>query len=94
MEQAAKIKINKDGTLSVPDHVIIPFIEGDGTGPDIWRATRTVIDSAVQTAYQGRKKIAWAELLVGEKGYQQCGERLSKDAWIKSANMPWPSRGR
>ncbi|MBS3758392.1 MAG: isocitrate dehydrogenase (NADP(+)) [Desulfobacterales bacterium] len=83
MEQAAKIKINKDGTLSVPDHVIIPFIEGDGTGPDIWRATRTVIDSAVQTAYQGRKKIAWAELLVGEKGYQQCGERLSKDALDK-----------
>ncbi len=83
MDQAAKIKINPDGTLDVPNHVIIPFIEGDGTGPDIWRATRIVIDAAVQAAYQGRKQIAWEELLVGEKGYQQTGEWLSKDALNK-----------
>ena len=80
MEQAAKIKINPDGTLNVPNHVIIPFIEGDGTGPDIWRATRIVIDAAVQTAYQGRKQIAWKELPVGEKGFKQTGEYLSKEA--------------
>ena len=80
MEQAAKIKINPDGTLNVPDHVIIPFIEGDGTGPDIWRATRIVIDAAVQTAYQGQKQIVWKELPVGEKGFKQTGEYLSKKA--------------
>jgi len=80
MEQPQKIKINPDGTLNVPNHVIIPFIEGDGTGPDIWRATRIVIDAAVQTAYGGGKQIAWQELPVGEKGFQQTGEYLSKAA--------------
>ncbi len=80
MEQAAKIKINPDGTLHVPDHVIIPFIEGDGTGPDIWRATRIVIEAAVKTAYNGEKQISWKELPVGEKGFQQTGEYLSKEA--------------
>ncbi len=80
MEPSARIEKNADGTLRVPDHVVIPFIEGDGTGPDIWRATRTVIDAAVRAAYGGGRQIAWKELPVGEKGYQQSGEWLSKEA--------------
>ena len=71
---------NTDGTLSVPDMPIIPFIEGDGTGPDIWQATRHVLDSSVATAYGDRKKIEWLELAVGEKGYQQTGQWLSQEA--------------
>src|SRR6266852_3984036 len=58
------------GTLSVPDRPIIPFIEGDGTGPDIWRASQMVFDAAVQKAYGGKKKVAWAEVLAGEKAYR------------------------
>ena len=55
------------GKLQVPDHPIIPFIEGDGTGPDIWRASVRVLDAAVEQAYKGRRKIAWAEVYAGEK---------------------------
>ncbi|RPI06250.1 MAG: NADP-dependent isocitrate dehydrogenase [Ignavibacteriae bacterium] len=55
------------GKLNVPDKPIIPFIEGDGTGPDIWRASQRVIDAAVQNAYEGKKKIAWFEVFAGEK---------------------------
>jgi isocitrate dehydrogenase len=76
MKTAAKIEINKDGTLEVPDFPIIPFIEGDGIGPDIWRATRMVVDSAVQMAYNDSCKIAWLEVLAGEKAYQQTGKWL------------------
>ena len=47
------------GTLTVPDHPIIPFIEGDGTGPDIWRAAKRVLEAAVEQAYKGKRKIAW-----------------------------------
>ncbi|MFH0994449.1 MAG: isocitrate dehydrogenase (NADP(+)) [Pseudomonadota bacterium] len=67
---------NSNGSLTVPDFPIIPFIEGDGTGPDIWRATRNVVDAAVQKAYSGMKKIQWLELLAGEKGFDQTGEWL------------------
>src|SRR5438045_4041908 len=55
------------GRLSVPDQPVIPFIEGDGTGPDIWRASQRVFDAAVEKAYAGKKKIAWAEVYAGEK---------------------------
>jgi isocitrate dehydrogenase len=65
-----------DGSLSVPDHPIIPFIEGDGIGPDIWRAARLVMDSAVEKAYAGSRKIAWREVMAGEKSFQQAGEWL------------------
>ena len=51
--------IIEDGKLKVPDNPIIPFIEGDGTGPDIWRASRAVIDAAVERAYGGERKIEW-----------------------------------
>jgi isocitrate dehydrogenase len=55
------------GRLAVPDRPVIPFIEGDGTGPDIWRASVRVFDAAVQKAYGGRRKIAWMEVYAGEK---------------------------
>ena len=57
------------GTLQVPDNPILPFIEGDGTGPDIWRASQRVFDAAVEKAYGGKKKIAWLEVLAGEKAF-------------------------
>ena len=61
----------RDGRLIVPDRPTIPFIEGDGTGPDIWRASVRVLDAAVQAAYGGRKKIAWKEVYAGEKSFKQ-----------------------
>jgi len=76
METSAKIILNSDGSLQVPDFPIIPFIEGDGIGPDIWRATRLVIDSAVQVTYSGKRKIAWLEVLAGEKAYDKTGSWL------------------
>ena len=57
----------KDGRLQVPATPIIPFIEGDGTGPDIWRASVRVFDAAVERAYAGRRRIAWMEVRAGEK---------------------------
>jgi isocitrate dehydrogenase len=65
--------------LEVPDRPIIPFIEGDGTGPDIWRATRRVLDGAVEKLYGGSRSIAWFEVLAGEKAFQQTGEWLPSD---------------
>ncbi len=70
------IRKKEDGSLEVPDFVTIPFIEGDGTGPDIWRATRGVLDAAVDQAYQGTRKIIWKEILAGEKAFQKTGEWL------------------
>ena len=80
MADAGKIKKNSDGSLNVPDHPIIPFIEGDGIGPDIWRATRLVIDAAVEKTYAGNRKISWVELPVGEKGYEKTGSYLPQEA--------------
>ena len=65
--------------LEVPDRPIIPFIEGDGTGPDIWRATRHVLDGAVEKVYGGSRSIAWFEVLAGEKAYNKTGEWLPND---------------
>ncbi len=64
----AKITI-KEGVLNVPDYPLIPFIEGDGTGPDIWKAAVRVLDAAVQKAYGGKRKIAWMEAYAGEKAF-------------------------
>jgi isocitrate dehydrogenase len=61
----------KNGRLEVPDDPIIPFIEGDGTGPDIWRASVRVLDAAVAKAYGGKRKIAWKEVFAGEKSFTQ-----------------------
>ncbi len=66
----------KDGRLSVPDMPVIPFIEGDGTGPDIWRAAVRVIDSAVEKAYGGRRKIGWMEVLAPPPAFRLTGEWL------------------
>ncbi|HEX6644076.1 MAG TPA: isocitrate/isopropylmalate family dehydrogenase, partial [Gemmatimonadales bacterium] len=67
------------GRLRVPDMPIIPFIEGDGTGPDIWRASQRVMDAAVERAYGGRRRIAWFEVLAGEKSKLKLNDWLPED---------------
>jgi isocitrate dehydrogenase len=68
-----------NGRLAVPDRPIIPFIEGDGTGPDIWRASQAVFDAAVEKAYGGRKRIAWMEVYAGEKAFNRFKDWLPED---------------
>ena len=75
--------VTKNGELNVPNQPIIPFIEGDGIGPDIWAAASRVIDSAVEKAYNGEKKIEWLEVLAGQKAYDQTGEWLPQDTLDK-----------
>ncbi len=70
MPDAQKITV-QNGALRVPDHPIIPFIEGDGTGPDIWRASVRVLDAAVEKAYGGRRRIEWMEVFAGEKAFRK-----------------------
>jgi isocitrate dehydrogenase len=67
------------GKINVPDNPIIPFIEGDGTGPDIWKATSRVLDAAVQKASNGKKKIVWMEVYAGEKAFNKTGEWLPEE---------------
>lgn len=69
----------QNGQLLVPDHPIIPFIEGDGTGPDIWAASVRVFDAAVEKAYAGKRKIMWEEIFAGEKSYNKSGEWLPQE---------------
>ncbi len=71
-----KITITQDSQLVVPDHPVIPFIIGDGTGPDIWNASVRVFDAAVEKAYGGKRKIEWMEILAGEKAFNETGEWL------------------
>jgi isocitrate dehydrogenase len=66
----------KAGRMQVPEHPVIPFIEGDGTGPDIWRASVRVLDAAVARAYGGRRRIAWQEVLAGQKAFDRTGSWL------------------
>jgi isocitrate dehydrogenase len=73
-----KIKLS-NGKLNVPENPIIPFIEGDGTGPDIWKASVRVFDAAVSKAYNGKRKITWKEVLAGEKAFKQTGNWLPED---------------
>jgi isocitrate dehydrogenase len=73
---AAEAITMQAGRLQVPESPIIPFIEGDGTGPDIWRASVHVFDAAVEKAYGGRRRIAWKEVLAGEKAFNQTGNWL------------------
>jgi len=75
--EGEKITI-KDGKLNVPDNPIIPFIEGDGTGPDIWRAARMVFDAAVEKAYGGKRKVVWFEIYAGEKANKVYG----REVWL------------
>jgi isocitrate dehydrogenase len=65
------IRMGADGKLQVPDRPILPFIEGDGTGADIWRASQRVFDAAVEKAYGGKRKIAWCEVFAGEKAFNR-----------------------
>ena len=65
------IRIGVGGRLDVPDRPVIPFIEGDGTGPDIWRASQAVFDAAVEKAYGGKRRIAWKEVFAGEKAFNR-----------------------
>jgi len=76
-----KISI-KDGKLLIPDNPIIPYIEGDGTGPDIWRASRLVFDTAVQKAYSGKKEIKWMEVYAGEKAQSLYGAYLPEETLL------------
>ncbi|MCB9319516.1 MAG: NADP-dependent isocitrate dehydrogenase [Lewinellaceae bacterium] len=69
----------KDGALQVPNNPIIPFIEGDGTGPDIWYASQMVFDAAVEKAYGGQRKIHWIEVLAGEKAFEKTGSWLPQE---------------
>lgn len=73
-----KITID-NGVLNVPNNPVIPFIEGDGTGRDIWKASKRVLDAAVEKAYSGSKKIAWYEVFAGEKAFNAYGEWLPND---------------
>jgi len=68
-----------DGKLDVPDQPIVPFIEGDGTGPDIWKASVRVFDAAVQRAYDGKRKIQWMEVFAGEKAFKAHGDWLPQE---------------
>jgi len=81
MSQGANITIS-GGKLTVPNHPIVPFIEGDGTGPDIWRASVRVMDAAVAKAYGGERKIAWKEVLAGEKAFKQTGNWLPEETLV------------
>ena len=69
----------KDGVLTVPNNPVIPFIEGDGTGPDIWRASKYVLEQAVQKAYNGKREITWKEVLAGEKAFKATGNWLPQE---------------
>ena len=75
-----KITINR-GVLNVPDNPTVPFIEGDGTGVDIWPASKLVFDAAVEKAYGGNRKINWKEVLAGEKAFNETGE------WMPEATL-------
>src|SRR5262245_24362998 len=68
-----------NGRLEVPNHPIIPFVEGDGTGPDIWRASVRVFDAAVEKAFSGERRVAWMEVFAGEKAFTQFGDWLPQE---------------
>ena len=68
-----------NGQLNVPPNPILPFIEGDGTGPDIWKASVRVFDAAVERAYKGSRKIAWMEVFAGEKAFKKFDNWLPDD---------------
>ncbi|WP_102345310.1 NADP-dependent isocitrate dehydrogenase [Bacillus sp. Marseille-P3661] len=78
MTQGQKITV-ENGVLNVPNDPIIPYIEGDGIGPDIWAAASRVLEAAVEKAYNGEKKIVWKEVLAGEKAFNQTGEWLPSE---------------
>jgi isocitrate dehydrogenase len=78
-EKSGMIVYSEDGNFIVPDFPVIPFIEGDGIGPDIWRAARSVLDAAVSRVFGDKRKIQWLEILAGEKAYNQTQSWLPND---------------
>jgi len=82
-EDNGRITYSDDGKLNVPDFPVIPFIEGDGTGPDIWRAARRVLDAAVLSSYGSDRKIQWLEVLAGEKAFNQTQTWLPEETLEK-----------
>ncbi|MEJ5361633.1 MAG: isocitrate dehydrogenase (NADP(+)) [Spirochaetota bacterium] len=80
MEEIIKYE---NGTIEVPDNPVVLFIEGDGTGPDIWRATKIVLDAAVKKAYGGKRTIQWQEILAGEKAFNMTGSWLPDETLEK-----------
>ncbi len=76
---AEKISMGREGKLNVPDNPIVPFIEGDGIGPEIWKVAQKVFDTAVERSYEGKRKIEWKEMLAGEKAFNRTGEWLPAD---------------
>ncbi|MBU5212536.1 MULTISPECIES: NADP-dependent isocitrate dehydrogenase [Heyndrickxia] len=78
MSQGEKIRV-ENGVLNTPNNPIIPFIEGDGTGPDIWAASQRVLDAAVEKAYKGERKIEWKEVYAGQKAFDKTGEWLPSE---------------
>ena len=77
----SEITNNADNSINVPDNPTIPFIEGDGIGPDIWKSTKNVLDAAVKKAYAGEREIDWKEVLAGEKAFEQTGEWLPQQTF-------------
>lgn len=77
--EGQKITVDSNGQLQVPNNPIVPFIEGDGTGPDIWAAASRVLDAAVEKAYKGERKIAWYEVYAGEKAFNKFNNWLPED---------------
>jgi len=75
------ITMGSNGKVNVPNHPIIPFIEGDGIGPEVWAASKLVLDAAIEKAYKGERKIEWKEILAGEKAFKQTGE------WLPTASL-------
>lgn len=86
MATANKITKNEDGSLNVPDMPIVPYIEGDGIGTDIWPAARLVLDAAVHNAYGGQKEISWLEVLAGEKAFQNTESWLPEETLTQIRN--------
>ncbi|MBD7907944.1 NADP-dependent isocitrate dehydrogenase [Sporosarcina gallistercoris] len=80
MTNEGKITVS-NGVLNVPDHATVPFIIGDGTGPDIWHAASRVLEGAVEKAYNGKRKLVWKEVLAGEKAFNETGE------WLPQATL-------
>lgn len=83
-----------NGALQVPDNPIIPFIEGDGTGRDIWKASRRVFDAAVAKAYRGKRNVAWFEVFAERKRSKHFGSGCRTKQWKRRGTSAYPSKGR
>jgi len=84
-ESGDKIVMGEDGQLQVSDHPIVTFIEGDGIGPDIWKATQAILDASVEKAYDGQRSISWMEVYAGEKAWNLYGQ--TDDAWLPQESL-------